>query len=190
MPFTADLGWPCFAPWLGHARCTGWKLVPSVTLAAVVNMTANDPTIYPTHSCFDDAMEFIEHEVGTDALSNPTVEHGFRIVHAVMRMPSGRRYAHAWCEDIPNRFVWQRGIIDGVSTWYAYRLADWFAVMQVDLHTRYTLRTWCELNAQTGHYGPWRREYLELARDGDARTLGTERREADPRLLVVAALPV
>lgn len=124
--------------------------------------------IHATGSCFDDAVAFVEQVVDVARLREPDAANAFRIVHAVCVSPTGVRWAHAWCEDRSGEpaMAWQAGVVDGRPVFVGHELGLYVAAHRVELMTRYTLRMWSELNVATGHYGPWRREYLALTRQG------------------------
>lgn len=128
-------------------------------------------TIVPTHSCFDDAIEFFELFLG-DLRRAATV---FRVVHGVLRgHDEGEPYGHGWVEQLPGtdfglidfrppaRVVWQGGLIDGARVYFALDRSDFFRGYGVQRFWSYTLQEAVEHNMRSGHYGPWQPEVREL----------------------------
>jgi hypothetical protein len=139
--------------------------------------------IYPTGTCFDDSLDYLEQVLNIEALTPEQlaeVERDHRIVHGICVGSAGVRYAHAWVEqrsrDDRAWLVWQAGVLDGERIYFGRDRADYLATDGVERCTRYTLRIAAELNRIYGTYGPWRAEYLELARSGgDMRVVGSSR---------------
>jgi hypothetical protein len=125
-------------------------------------------TIYPTHTCFDDALDFFEHV-------EPKTFPAYRVVHGLATDDEGQLFAHAWIEETPD-LVWQGGIIGGRRCYYAMPCDDFYRWMGVVRTSRYSAQLAAQLNASTGHYGPWRKEYAALC--GGAGRI-TKRKQPD-----------
>lgn len=137
-----------------------------------------------THSCFDDAIDFFEQVVDVERLvTQPDDVNSFRVVHGVCTAAqSGHRYAHAWVEQRRGAvvdggrevdLVWQAATRNGARVYFAIEREAFYQAFGVERSTRYSLRQAAQLNRDTGHYGPWRRDYAELCRrTGDGRILG------------------
>lgn len=134
--------------------------------------------ILPTHTCFDDALDFIVFcTTGNQALVHAR---WLKLVHAICLIPrgvagEGEPWAHAWVETThPNRLelVWQRGIraMDGERV-YVPRLREVFykEVRPQDV-TRYSPAEADRENARTLSFGPWVPRYRELCSYGFPRT--------------------
>lgn len=129
----------------------------------------------PTHSCFDDAMEFLEHRVKLEpglARARSLV-----LVHAICLAPDGPQkgtpFAHAWVEElmagsVAEWFVWESGLLDGKRSTFAVTRESHRAGLQVQDETRYTLHDVLRENTRTGTFGPWEEKYRALCRHGDA----------------------
>ena len=126
-------------------------------------------TVFPTHRCFDDSIEFCERRARTE---HPNVE-TLRLVHAIILVPvdqpatgdlhPGDRAVHAWVED--GDLVWDAGLLpDGRRIEFAVAKAEYYAHYRVQETTVYTMRELLEHNRASGHYGPWRPEYQALCR--------------------------
>lgn len=121
-----------------------------------------DMTIYPTHSCFDDAMEFIE-ELAKQR--NPIV-HQMHVVHGICLHPDdNHRYSHAWVEEA-EKFVIFAGIHKGVKQYFAAPRDEYHADARVQEFTKYTALEAAQANRRTGSLGPWEQKYLRLTRQG------------------------
>ena len=157
-----------------------------------------DASILPTHTCFDDALDYLAHRLKADPASEPR----FTLVHGILLAPEGAKagtpFAHAWVEeDLPGGVVvWQDGYVDlggfemplaGGTLRAEHDLArvslstpaaEWRAKMQLQKETRYTVReAWAE-NRRTVTFGPWEPEYQALC--GGGETFWPEGREPSP----------
>jgi hypothetical protein len=125
--------------------------------------------IYPTHRCFDDAIEYCEEQARADAP-------GWRdliLVHAIILVPEenppgsdavpGERAVHAWVED--GDLVWDAGVLeDGRRVRFSVERAEYYAHYRVQETTRYTMLEALIENQRSRSYGPWRSEYQALCR--------------------------
>jgi hypothetical protein len=135
-------------------------------------------TLYPTHHCFDDALDFIGERVKVD----PGLVLTLQLVHAIVLTPreqllpapadvvlppADEPFAHAWVEETINGVpvVWVSGLTaprDGARVFVAIPWVTFYATMRVQQATVYTCREACEENRRSGTYGPWRPEYRAL----------------------------
>lgn len=127
-------------------------------------------TVHPTHKCFDDAFEFIELLVKAHPDKIGDIKANLLIVHAICLMPDGRKYSHAWVEDIQENQCIFRGIIAGKSEWLSAPLPEYHAELKVHEFTRYTLKEACKKNLLTMTYGPWEEKYKQLTRNAQRKT--------------------
>jgi len=140
------------------------------------------PAIEPTHTCFDDALEFFE----LLRLSEPEVQSYVReslcIAHGICESASGERWVHAWVEEIrdddpdradwPRHVVWQGMRCGSGKGWFAVG-AEWFyTAFRVQERELYRVEQFGMLNLLSGHYGPWNPRYLAMM-GGGGRVLGT-----------------
>lgn len=136
----------------------------------------------PTWTCFDDALDFFD--LALDPTQLRAAEQHFRLVHGICHgHDTGEPYAHAWVEHSdaqrldpawPPCLVWQGAIMRERRVYYATD-RDWFYdAYRITRATRYSLQLALYMNFTTGHYGPWRGDYRELCKRGDAgRIMGT-----------------
>lgn len=125
--------------------------------------------IYPTHHCFDDALDFLE-ELAKQ--KNPMI-HRMRVVHAVCLAPDGHEYAHAWVEQ-DGTFVIFAGIVNGQKEWFAAKVSEYYTEHRVQGTTKYTPREVLAENLKHETYGPWVERYKALcAPKGKASILGS-----------------
>lgn len=127
--------------------------------------------IYPSHKCFDQAVEFCEARARAN---HPSVDTTLRLVHGIILVPEdqpadasdarpGERSVHAWVED--GDLVWDAGILaDGRRIEFAVEKAEYYNHYRVQETTVYTMWELLEQNRASGHYGPWRPEYKALCR--------------------------
>lgn len=118
--------------------------------------------ILPTHACFDDAMDYIEHRVRAD----PRLARGrtLVLVHAIVLSDADARYAHAWVEEDDQ--CWDCGLIDGQRVWYAVHRDEYYAIKRVQQTARYTPREILKQNRKHGTYGPWEEPYRSACGGG------------------------
>lgn len=114
-----------------------------------------DKYIYPTHSCFDDALELVAQLV----LLYPEKEADLFIVHALCKAQGGEIYAHAWMEDDRKNMAVFTGIQDAERRHFAGVLLEYRAYLNVQEHQRYRWKEAYALNVLTGHQGPWETKF-------------------------------
>lgn len=124
----------------------------------------------PTHQCFDDALDYLEHVATTLSW---VLARQHILAHGICIMPEdsahpGEPYAHAWVEHLSR--VIQAGLVKGERVYFCTSEEDFETVFQPHDVTRYTLEEAAKENARTGHYGPWMSKYKELTREQKRRT--------------------
>lgn len=125
--------------------------------------------IYPTHTCFDDAMEYIEARLYQD----PSLVHDQRLMltHVLVEILNGpyqgQIAAHAWAEE--NGECIQMGILDGERVWIFRTPEEVAESLRIIDATRYTLKQVHRQNVRSGHFGPWKRKYIDRCRDSRGR---------------------
>lgn len=125
--------------------------------------------IFPTHHCFDDALDFLEE---LSKQKNPMI-HRIRVVHAICLAPDGNEYAHAWVEQ-DGKFVIFAGMVDGEKQWFAGEVGEYYAEHKVQETVKYTPREALAENLKHETYGPWVDRYKALcAPKGKATILGS-----------------
>jgi len=124
-------------------------------------------TIFPTHHCFDDALDLLVQFLREDPAGG--LEHSrFWLVHGIARYPEGQphageRFAHAWVETFDKR-VWDCGVLDGELITYSVDRAEFYEKLRIETTTRYSARAAWDENRRSGTYGPWQPEYQALCR--------------------------
>lgn len=135
--------------------------------------TTNEKTIFPTGTCFDDCIDYLNHL----ALENPAnikkLNEDYRVCHGICLMDSGEPFAHAWLEY--RNSVIDGGIYQGEKV--AVRIAkhEFYANLKPLKVIRYTLKMCCHLEKRVFKYqGPWDPEIRALCKDtkGHLRLVG------------------
>jgi hypothetical protein len=121
--------------------------------------------ILPTHTCFDDALDFLGALLQIGRLSKDELNE-YVVVHGICTAPDGNPYAHAWVEQSRARLIWQGGVVDGVRVWFAVPIEEFDREYRPQITTRYTPAETARENARTNHFGPWKDEYFELCVNG------------------------
>lgn len=122
----------------------------------------SDSIVYPTGTCFDDAVEWINARCEDQPFLATTRQ--MMLVHAIVtNNETGEEYAHAWVED--SGMCVFAGIKDGERGYFAVRPDEYIKASKARLITRYTCRQLLKLCRQTGSSGPWKPEYLALVKD-------------------------
>lgn len=114
--------------------------------------------IYPTHTCFDDAIEILCEIIKQDPGIIETTE--FELVHAIVS-PAGKELAHAWIERNREICFWV-GIVEGNQIVFASKRDDYRQQFNVVEEKRYTIREMWEENARHNNFGPWIEKYRAL----------------------------
>jgi hypothetical protein len=131
-------------------------------------MNIKDPTIYPTGECFTDALDFISEVLTENPEDRDALVEELVLVHGIiLDSADGHPIAHAWVEDTRTGRCIFKGILDGEAQYFGASQEEYYADCQVQETTRYTLREVWEHNQRTGHYGPWKPEYLALCGQGE-----------------------
>lgn len=154
-PYVDTCGRRCFRTLLRKQR-----EAPPLPEAERRERSAPGPVIYPTHTCFDDALEFL-------VLGELHSVQRKRLVHGICLADDDSPYAHAWVE--LDGDAWQGGLLDGERIYYAMPIAELHERLRVRECTRYAALQAMRQNVATGHYGPWEPKYRELTSD-DRRT--------------------
>lgn len=108
------------------------------------------PTIYPTHACFDDAVEYVN-ALAERGASREEIE-TYTLVHAIVIAPDGERIAHAWLEH-EEEFI-QAGIYNSEKVWMRMDQEEFSRAYNVELQLRYSISEAVNLMIEQGP-GPW-----------------------------------
>jgi hypothetical protein len=131
---------------------------------AASSMSETENTIYPTNTCFDDALDLIASILKAHPHAAYTDE--FVLVHAICVHPDdGHDFSHAWVEDNPRGRVLAMGIYKGERIMVIEERPKFYAELKPKDVTKYTPREAWQENKRTMHYGPWKEQYLKLCRD-------------------------
>jgi len=118
-------------------------------------------TLEPTHSCFDDAIEFMDYAIRKNGLENIDND-GFKLVHGICEK-DGREFSHAWVEwDAGENYVIFCGIVNGEKIYVGTRREDYYTQFGVKERTRYNGTEMLQMNLKHFHYGPWEKKYKLL----------------------------
>ena len=122
--------------------------------------------IHPTHTCFDDALDFL-----ADLSKNfPAALYfeRYRLVHAICTMPDGQPYAHAWVETYAGTAHFF-GILKGERVRVTVDAAEYRQELKMQHVTEYTPEEAWEENRKSENFGPWIPRYRELCKDSGQR---------------------
>jgi hypothetical protein len=124
-------------------------------------------TVYPTHSCFDDAMEFIDYL----AVEFKDESMPIQLVHGLMKGDDGQLHAHAWVEESNMGLAVFAGIHRGQKTYFYTPVKDFYACYRITETTKYSIEEALQNNLRTIHFGPWEPKYVALQGDGGNHTI-------------------
>ena len=118
--------------------------------------------VYPTHTCFDDALDMLCEAIK----ANPGSAHSdeLKLVHGICVAPDGKKYSHAWVES-DRRIAWFAGVVDGKKTQLAAPIEEYYIEINVVETTKYTPRQAWEENYRHANYGPWLEKYKRLCNE-------------------------
>lgn len=128
------------------------------------------PDILPTHTCFDDAIDFLL-DFAHDANNR-----SFCVVHGLcVGRSCGTLYVHAWVEEANRQLVWQGGVIRATAkhVWWALPRAEFYRLYAVQKTSRYPVERVMAMLDATNFNGPWRPDYLALQNTVRDRVVGT-----------------
>lgn len=119
--------------------------------------------LYPTHSCFDDAFEFINDAImlSQEPLRTEHIN-SLILVHGICLLSNGAPYAHAWVERSGQCIF--KGILEGEASYFAGEQKEFYDEHKVQETTKYTVIEAAKENKRTGHLGPWVQRYRELCK--------------------------
>jgi hypothetical protein len=127
----------------------------------------NKLTIYPTHTCFDDAIEYLTHTV--KSVGPKTVHAHYSLVHGICLHPDGRPYSHAWVERTTASHrtlcIGIGRLESGEPVAYEGAKEEYYDNFQVQKTYKYTIKEMIKHNYEHGTYGPWLPELLQLCRN-------------------------
>lgn len=112
--------------------------------------------VHPTHTCFDDAMEYLE-AVASKKIKRNLLE--LKLAHGICQVDL-LRYAHAWVET-PTHCI-DGGLVDGDKIYVVIPKAAFYKDRDVLDVTLYTVFEASNQNEFHGTYGPWLQKYLDL----------------------------
>lgn len=126
-------------------------------------------TIYPTLTCFDDALELM-HDIlkfaqGWAPEDRTHLLLNLYLVHAIVKA-SDRETAHAWVEHDGYDQVFIVGLIEENRVAFTGPRKDYYRVHNVIDKFRYTYSEAVQENRRTGTYGPWIPELDALCGNG------------------------
>lgn len=170
--------------------------------AAALAAAANVP-IMPTHTCFDDALDWFDQVINPERVTLEMLEM-FRVVHGVLYAEGGVPYAHAWVEQsecdtcyaadsddhpVPPVLAWQAGIVNRQRVYFGIERDAFYRTYRVQRATVYSFGEVAALNRTSGHYGPWEPEYVALCRrhGEEGRVLGIVTGAAPSVFIVIGA---
>ena len=131
-------------------------------------------SLYPTNTCFDDAMEYIEFRLTED----PSLVHDERLIltHVLAEVlepgpHQGEIITHAFC--VENGECVDMWILNGERV-AAFRTPSEMAQsLRIIESTRYNLKQVHQENVRSGTYGPWEQKYLDHVRNRESRDKAT-----------------
>ena len=123
------------------------------------HLPVSDLPIYPTHTCFDDALDFLVDVLRDNPRERAALAQQLFLVHGLCQAPDGRLYAHAWVEDAVEDTCIFTGILDGTRRVFATPAHEYYAEVRVQEMTRYNLIQALQNNRFTNSYGPWEARY-------------------------------
>jgi hypothetical protein len=131
--------------------------------------------ILPTHSCFDDAIEYLTARIAGDQAirANPgalVTDPPLILVHAICVVhegheKAGQPFAHAWVEERladGSWVAWQAGILRGKRIEFSMPRSELEQKFRPQVTTRYTPMAAFMKNLQTKSFGPWDQRYQAL----------------------------
>ena len=119
-------------------------------------------TIHPTHTCFDDAVEFIEELIKEHPDKLEDIKTSLLLVHGICLLPNGQRYAHGWVEDNKTDSCYFKGIVESECVFLQADRPGFYENFKVQETTKYTLWQVHLENMLSGTFGPWDKKYLAL----------------------------
>jgi hypothetical protein len=118
--------------------------------------------LQPTHTCFDDALDYLE-AIARDASISELMQH--RLVHGVCQPQGFHAIAHAWVEVRDEAIA--AGLICGKRVFYHAPRREFYREFRPQMMTKYTVLEAVRENRRTNHYGPWEDYYRRMITHGN-----------------------
>lgn len=125
--------------------------------------------IYPTHSCFDDAMEFVDYVAREFKGEDVPIQ----LVHGLMTGDDGQPHAHAWVEETNMKLAVFAGMHKGEKVYFYTPIDQFYAGYKITETTKYSVIEALENNLRTIHFGPWEPKYVALCGGGHLAVIGS-----------------
>lgn len=123
-----------------------------------------EATIYPTHTCFDDAVDYINHLCTTNPQDIRKINADYRICHGICLCEDNTPYAHCWLEY--RNSVIDGGIYKGEKVAVRSPKHEFYKRTRPQKICRYTIKKSIELEKKIyGYCGPWDEEIRALCKD-------------------------
>ena len=121
---------------------------------------AENITVYPTHTCFDDCTRLLHRKIQED----PSIICGkdWKIVHAIVKDSSGASYSHCWLEFEDKAFL--SGSVDSETVFVTASRDEIYKLMRIVELKRYTIRQAYEMEKKFDHPGPWEKRFRDLCK--------------------------
>lgn len=121
-------------------------------------------TLYPTNTCFDDAMDHLQELVNENPARRYSGE--YVLVHGILDN-GDHQYAHAWLETdqwaIDGRYFKDKHVM------CEFDKKGYYLELNVVEKTVYTVQQTLAMNLKHGTFGPWEEKYRKLCKPREIR---------------------
>lgn len=130
-------------------------------------------SILPTHTCFDDCLDYIENLIKQPNSNKLAIIRRYQVVHGIYQITElendlntkGRPFAHGWVFDKVDKAAIQDGYLNGERLTYGISTKDFYSLFKIIDETRYNLNEVYRLNVLHNNFGPWKQKYINLCAD-------------------------
>lgn len=119
-------------------------------------------TVYPTHTCFDDAIDIMV-EFAQSHPAAITMER-ITLVHAICQMDDGQDFSHAWVESKHLGRAYFKGLQNGRKELFECDAKSYRKDLKAREITEYDYSAMVKENYRHATYGPWEKKYIDLCR--------------------------
>ncbi len=124
-------------------------------------------TIYPTGTCFDDAIDYINAISLKEPWNIKLFNKQYRIAHGICLFEDWRPYAHCWLEKANSCYDYRLfESPEGEKVQIKYTRGEFYTLFKPQKVVRYTIRDCLHLEKRVhGYCGPWDPQIRALCPD-------------------------
>lgn len=129
-------------------------------------MSESEIVLYPTGTCFDDAVDYLNDLCSKEPWKIKWLNKQYKIVHGICLLEDGSPYSHCWLERANRCYdfrLYGSSIKEKVMV--EYTRIEYYSRFKPQKMLKYSLKDCCDLERTYGYPGPWDAELRKLCND-------------------------